>query len=733
MKVGRVVWHAGGVSDPSPADPTPPARERDSAADGAANEAANDAAPNTADGAANDAADSAPSTADRRVAAGAVALAALCVVACAAATWADVVTGPVTRPGPLNWAVWSSTVPGAALAIAGAVLAVRLPRHLMTWLLLGGGTVATLNGLAAAYAVLSLTRHDGMLPLTAGAFYAGARLGPLLNLLPLLILLFFPDGRLPSPRWRWAAWLSLGATGLAVLTFLTVPWRIELGNGEWPGLDLPLPPIPDEFWRSALALAPPLLVASLLVPVAAFAWRFKGSTGVRRAQLRWMLLAALLNMILILVPAVVDGVPQDLSFVVSLLALAAAVLIAVSRYRLYDIDPVLGWTMLYGGLAVAVVAIDVPIFVGMGALIDEPIAAVLAAVVVGLVYAPLRERVRQWVNRVLMGRAEPYQVVSALARRLEESARPEELLLEAATSVAAAFRSPYVRIELDRADGRTVVVEHGTPREDVVVLPFSYREAAIGRFALVPRAGARPTESDQRLLADVVRQAAAAVRATALTEELQHSRERLVTGVAEERRRLRRDLHDGLGPTLAAAALKVEAAHNLVVRDADTAREALDQVRTDLATMLGDVRRLVHDLHPPALDQFGLAGALRQAADRFRDGGLAVRVDAEGDLAGLPAATEVAAYRIVCEALTNVARHAGAANCHVRVAVAGSTLEVEVTDDGRGVRPGALVGVGLVGMRERAEELGGRCAVESGRDGGTRVHAVLPAGMVTAS
>ena len=163
-------------------------------------------------------------------------LAVLCVVACVAATWADVATGTVIRPEPLDWAVWSSTVPGAALAIAGAVLAVRLPRHLMTWLLIGGGAVAALNGLAGAYAVLSLTRHDGAWPLTSAAVYAGARLGPLLNLLPLLILLFFPDGRLPSPRWRWAAWLSLGSTGLVVLVFLTVPWRIESADGEWPWL-----------------------------------------------------------------------------------------------------------------------------------------------------------------------------------------------------------------------------------------------------------------------------------------------------------------------------------------------------------------------------------------------------------------------------------------------------------------------------------------------------------------
>ncbi len=656
-------------------------------------------------------------------------LAALSVVAAVSATWIEIATGPVIRPEPLDWATWSSTVPGVALAVAGGVLAAGLPAHPMTWLLIGGGVVSCLNGLAGGYAVLSLTRHGGTLPLTAVAVYAGARLGPLLNLVPLLVLLFFPDGRLPTPRWRWAASLSLGATGFAVLVFLTVPWRVQSPGEPWrgPGLDLPMPSVPDAFWDVAMALTPAALVLSLLVSLAAFVRRFRGSSGARRAQLRWMLLAALLNGVLIFVPVVVEGAPQDLTFVVSLVAIAAAVLVAVGRYRLYDIDHVLNWTLLYGGLAVAVVAIDVPVFVGLGALIDEPVAAVLAAAAVAVVYAPLRERVRRWVGRVLAGRAEPYDVVSALARRLEESVSPEELLLTVARAVSAALRSPYVRVELDRADGRTLVVEHGARRDDVLVLPFAYRAAPIGRLVLVPRANAPLADADQRLLADVVRQAAAAVRATALAEELQHSRERLVTGVEEERRRLRRDLHDGLGPTLAAAALKVEAAGNLVTRDLGAAREALHEVRADLSSVLGDVRRLVHNLRPPALDQFGLAGALRQEATRFREGGLTVRVDAAGDLAGLPAATEVAAYRIVCEALVNVARHADAGTCEVRLTATGSELEVEVLDDGRGVRPGALVGVGLVGMRERAEELGGSCSVTSRDGGGTRVHAVLPA------
>ncbi|MFB4289394.1 sensor histidine kinase [Nonomuraea sp. ATR24] len=662
----------------------------------------------------------------------AVAVAAAAGLAALAATGLDLAAGPAVRPEPIDWPVWSSTVPGVALAAAGFVLATRLPRHLMTWLLLGGGAVSGLNALGAAYAVLSLHAHGGRLPLTAAALFAGARLGPLLNLVTPLVLLYFPDGRLPSPRWRAAAWLTLGSAGLAALLFMTVPWRLMSAGPGWPGVDAPLPPLPDAVWTALLPAAPLLLVVSTAVPALAFVSRFRGSRGVLRAQLRWMALAALLNGALILLPLALRGLPQDLAFVLSLLAVAGAVLVAVGRYRLYDIDPLLGWTLLYGGLAVAVVAIDVPIFVGLGALIDEPVAAVLAASAVALVYAPLRERARRWVSRVLTGRAEPYEVVSVLARRLEEATGPErpllEPLLETARAVCAAYGSPYARVELDQADGGTLVAEHGTPGGATVVLPIGYRGEPIGRLSLTPRG--RLAEADERLLADVVRQTAAAVRAIALSEELQESRARLVSGVAEERRRLRRDLHDGLGPALAAAALKVEAAGNLMERDPAAARQALGQVRADLGAVIGDVRRLVHDLRPPALDQWGLAGALRKEAARFSDGGLAVRVEVRGELDGLPAATEVAAYRIVCEALVNVARHAAARTCEVRLTRTGGELEVEVADDGRGVEPQAAPGVGLIAMRERARELGGRCSVALRAGGGTLVRAVLPSGGV---
>jgi signal transduction histidine kinase len=221
-----------------------------------------------------------------------------------------------------------------------------------------------------------------------------------------------------------------------------------------------------------------------------------------------------------------------------------------------------------------------------------------------------------------------------------------------------------------------------------------------------------------------VRQAAAAARAARLADELQHSREQLVTAVADERRRLRRDLHDGLGPTLAAVASRIDTARITARRDPAAADEVLVAARADVTGMLAEVRRLVHGLRPPALDEVGLVGAVRQQASAVGPG-LEVDVEATGDLTALPAAVEVAAYRIVAEALTNVERHAGARHAHVRLHRDASEVVVEVTDDGTGIAAGTPAGVGLVSLRERAEELGGRCEVLDAHPG-TRVRARLP-------
>jgi signal transduction histidine kinase len=246
--------------------------------------------------------------------------------------------------------------------------------------------------------------------------------------------------------------------------------------------------------------------------------------------------------------------------------------------------------------------------------------------------------------------------------------------------------------------------------------------------------GVRPGEStfsaaDRRLLADLARQAGVAVSTVRLTADLQRSRERLVTAREEERRRLRRDLHDGLGAQLAGLTVQTGVLRTLIPKDPAAAEALAGELRGELRTAIADIRRLVHGLRPPALDELGLVGALQRLAERCgTDGsGLRVEVDVPAGLPALPAAIEVAAYRIAQEALTNVVRHSGARTCCVRLATDTDGLVLEVTDDGAGLPAAGLVpGVGLSSMRERAAETGGSCEIGAGPDGGTRVLARLP-------
>jgi signal transduction histidine kinase len=225
------------------------------------------------------------------------------------------------------------------------------------------------------------------------------------------------------------------------------------------------------------------------------------------------------------------------------------------------------------------------------------------------------------------------------------------------------------------------------------------------------------------VLDDLARQVGAAVHAVRLSTDLQHSRERLVTAREEERRRLGRELHDGLGPQLAGLTMKVEAARELIASRPDRAETLLLGLADQAEAAVADLRRMAYLLRPPALDTLGLLEALRSHAAQQP---LDVRVIAPPDLPPLPAAVEVAVYRIAVEALRNVVRHAGARRCSVLLAIGAGGLTLEVVDDGRGLAPGVAGGVGLSSMRERAAELGGRGTVEPGPGGGTRVVAELP-------
>ena len=652
-----------------------------------------------------------------------LASAIFCVLGTLVLLAAEISLAGVPRPPLLDASVWGSTVAGCTLVVAGAVLALHLPRHPMTLLLLLGGGVTFVSGAATGYALWSALRHGGVWPGTQAALELGSWVAPVVNLVPPLVLLWFPDGRLPSARWRLPVVLSLAASAFAVAVFALAPWPV-LGI-ESPGVvDDPVGlGLPDALWEGCVAVAPWLVATSPVVPAAVFLSRFRAADRERRAQLRWMLLAAGLNLALMAVPAVAGpGWVTDLAFVVSMAALAAAVLVAVTRYRLYDIDQVLGRVLVYGLLAAAVVGLDLAVFVGVGAVLGDPAAAVVGAGAVAIAYAPLRSRVERLVARVA-GRIEPYAVVSELAGRLERTEDPRTQMAQVARTVATTVDSPYVRVELDRADGGTDVAEHGSSAGGVVVLPLSYRDERIGRLTLVPPPFA-PPPARQRLLGDVVRQAAAAARLSAVTEELERSREELATRVADERRRLRRDLHDGLGPTLAAAALKVQAGANLAGRDPDAARAVLGEVAGDLGDVVADVRRLVHDLRPPALDQVGLATAVQRLATRFLGPPhVVVEVSAPE---GLPEPVEEAAYHLAGEALANAVRHARAGTVRIVLRGVAGELTLQVTDDGRGIDADVHAGVGILSMRERAEAVGGTCLIEPLPAGGTRVLARFP-------
>ena len=246
--------------------------------------------------------------------------------------------------------------------------------------------------------------------------------------------------------------------------------------------------------------------------------------------------------------------------------------------------------------------------------------------------------------------------------------------------------------------------------------------------SLTYRVPDRPlSAAEERLLHDLARQLGGALHARLLRQDLQRARERLVLAREEERRRLRRDLHDGIGPALAGLTLKTETARALLPPGSDGASRQLGDLSEEIRRTVVDVRRLVEGLRPPALDELGLAGACAQAVERLTAGsGLAASVQASDDLPALPAAVEVAAYRIVVEAITNTVRHARARRCRVSIACIPAGLAIEVADDGTGLVASGLPGHGLAIMRERAEELGGTVTVRDGSPGVT-VQARLPA------
>lgn len=634
---------------------------------------------------------------------------------------------------------WHAGLAGLALCLPGALLLRRLPRHPVAWVLGVTGAHWAVDGAASSWLAYATTREPA-LPGAALSFWIYQRLGAWLLLALPLVLLLYPEGRLPTGRWRVASLLSLGATVLLPLVLLIVPADAVQNAVGAPipaplaGLDLDLTsvPLPGAVWSPLLTVAYAAMPVSLVVPFAVVVRRYRTATGETRLRMRWLLWAAVVDVLVMLSTALLPSAWASVALLLAVGSTGTAVAVGVARPRLLEIDRLLSGTLLYGGLAATVVLVDLSVLALADVLLGEQLAerdaAMITLLAVMAVYGPLRQRLWRSIRQLVLGRRDDrYGIVAGLAEQLEHSDDPETQLIAVARTVAEAFRSPYVAVVVERTGGERLVAEHGTAPPAVQSLPISYRGEEVGRLVMArSRRRVALSARDERLLGDVVRQAAAAARTSYLARELQLSRERLVTAREEERRRLRRDLHDGLGPTLGAVGLRIDTARNLATSAPQEADRMLRQAREDVTAALAEVRRVVHDLRPPALDDIGLLEAVRQQADRLRPQGLTVEVHGGPGLDGLPAAVEVAAYRIASEALTNVARHASARSCRVRLTTEDAELLVEVADDGVGIAPGTPAGVGLVSLRERVAELGGRHRITCPGERGTLVRARLP-------
>jgi signal transduction histidine kinase len=499
-----------------------------------------------------------------------------------------------------------------------------------------------------------------------------------------------------------------------------------------------------------------LFFAYPLASILALVWAYRTSTDVLDRQLMRLvggtaMVVLLLEVSLFYVPWLLSRPPLVPASLHVLLALPviAAVAVAILRYQAFDLDVLANRTLVWGGLTAWVAAVYGGTLLLLGLLLEHQarprfVLTLLATGLVALGLQPLHQRLQRAVNRWMYGdRDDPAAVLARLGSQIQAAGPPGSVLDGIVATVGQAMRLAWVAIELDRPTGPELAASWGQPGGTAVALPLAHEGQPVGRLLVTadPQSGAlRPR--DRRLLGVLAQQASAAVHAVRLAAELEDSRAqlehahgRLLHAREEERRRLRRDLHDGLGPLLAGMTLQVDAARNLLNREPTGTDKLLGTIRDELELAVGDVRRLVDALQPTPLDQLGLVPALREAAARFStatlgpagDGGLLVEVQAPGELPELPAAVELAAYRIATEALTNTARHAGARHCWIRVAGNGA-LEVEVTDDGHGHPPDArsIAGVGLASMAERAAELGGACTVEFTPGVGTRVHAYLP-------
>jgi signal transduction histidine kinase len=626
----------------------------------------------------------------------------------------------------------------------GALVAARTSNR-VGWLFLAEGFVLALTIGTQDYAART---GGASLP---GAPWAGWIFTIALNATfpPLVLaLLLFPDGRLPSNRWRPVVWAVLvsGAVGMACNAVSDVNF-----SSNFPHLTDPVTIVRAAsllgIYNGALALGP----LSFLACAVSLVVRVVRSRGEQRLQLKWFVYASALAATTVAAASFV--LPQPVvafALFAPLIPIGAAV--AIFKYRLYDIDVVINKTVVFGALAAFITAVYVGIVVGIGAAIGQGSKpnlglSILATAVVAVAFQPVRERVQRFANHLVYGRrATPYEVLSEFSSRMAGAYESQDLLPRMARILGEGTGAVSTRVWLKvgdelRAEATWPAAEDSpalpmadgalpTIPEASLALPVRHRGDLLGALSLIKSPGERLTPTEEKLAADLASGAGLVLRNVRLTEELLHrleelraSRQRLVAAQDAERRRLERNIHDGAQQQLVALAVKIRLARQLGTKDPGKANDMLEQTEAEITQALEDLRDLARGIYPPLLADRGLVVAL---SGQVRRSPVPVEIHAEG-VGRYPQESEAAVYFCCLEALQNVAKYANASSAWIRLAEGDEDLTFQVSDDGVGFDPGARgYGTGLQGMADRLAALGGELRVDSELGGGTTVHGRLP-------
>jgi signal transduction histidine kinase len=634
-------------------------------------------------------------------------------------------------------------VVNAGVPILGFVIASRRPENAIGWLLLGAGFALGLAGFGNAYALHALVADPGSLPGGRFAGWIANATGSIpVGMLPFLFLLF-PNGRLPSPRWRPALWFAYVEFALLLLTtviFATSIWARPFTMGDRA--------------RSLDSLALTLFVVVLLMlPVSTFvsfvsvAVRYRGAVGDERIQLRWFVTAALFVVVTFTATLITSLPVAQISFDVALVFLYLAIGIAILKHRLYDIDVIISKTVVYGILGAFITIVYVAIVVVVGTFIGATqFLSLVATAIVAVAFQPARDRAKRAANRVIYGkRATPYEVLSGFSEHVSEAYGGEDILPRMARLLAegtgATDATVWLRVDDEMRPAATwpAPAEPRTPimSDDQELPAFPDVDAAVavrhgsdllGALTITKPPSDPILPEEDKLLGDLAAQAGLVLENFRLIEDLRSSRQRLVAAQDEERRRLERNIHDGAQQQLVALAVKVRLAEGLVGHEEQRQRDALQGILDDVQGALENLRDLARGIYPPLLADRGLSEALEAQARKVP---IPVTVDHDG-IGRYPRDVEAAVYFSVLEALQNVAKYADASNVVVRLRRDRGDLAFSVKDDGRGFDVRATpYGMGLQNMADRLAALGGTFEVRSAPNEGTTVSGRIPTAAVS--